>query len=155
MCFYKPFTYNISHNPKSFLTANPLLWPSYMIPHYLKQEQIIMPKKIEKVPLKEDYFVTGVWINKQKSITHLLLHEVDKQMELSLGEITPVQEIIELLQKGAIVRTMRWSYIKGKWVAGVLLKTTTLADGSHSVKSVFENIITDRLDHLILMNAIV
>ena len=70
----------------------------------------------------EQYFISGIWtskINGETVITHVMLHESDKDKKFKAGKRVNQDSVIKLLKKeNVFINTIEWSYKFKEWQKG-------------------------------------
>ena len=92
-----------------------------------------------------DYFITGVWKDKNGNITDVCLHKNTKD-GFQHGIKTSENIVIKLINDGFIVKTLVWNYPSWKQKAEVFVVQNYLRTKPNDTEK-------DKLDSLIDMNA--
>jgi hypothetical protein len=92
-----------------------------------------------------DYFITGVWKDKNGNITDVFLHK-NGESGFEKGIKAPEKSVIELINKGKSIKTLVWNYPSWKQKAEVIVVQNYLRTKPNSTEK-------DNLDNLIDMNA--
>jgi len=102
------------------------------------------------------YYVTGVWKNSSKVITHLLVHLVSNNNNLDKGVKTSESDVITSLSKNNQFFTIRWNYQSASWVQGTKIEVVVeRGTGRAYLRTVADAQVVDNLDNIISMVAIV
>ena len=99
-----------------------------------------------------DYFITGVWKDSQKRITHVFLHTVSENNTFDKGVKNTEADTISLLKRNYIIRTITWSYPNWANGAAVLYESRNgneflITERNTTTKDNLDNSIP--MDHLI------
>lgn len=99
------------------------------------------------------YFVTGVFKDAKKVITHLALHQVGENNIFQVGKKTSVADAVSLIDSGNQLSTIRWDYKDASWHHGA--KIIVVKDGlTRFVKTVPDAQLIDNLDNMINLNSL-
>lgn len=96
------------------------------------------------------YFISGVWKNKQGDITHVLLHAFNNNV-LAKGKRFMEKDVITLIKSGHEVTTIKWNYTVGTWMPGEKVVVVKLLH--EFLQTVPDSTIQDKLDNMIRMEA--
>ena len=70
----------------------------------------------------EQYFISGIWttmVNGEAVITHVMLHESDKNKSFKAGKKVHQDSVIRLMKKDdVLINTIEWSYKFKEWQKG-------------------------------------
>jgi hypothetical protein len=73
----------------------------------------------------EQYFISGIWtsrVNGEAVITHVMLHESDKDKKFKAGKRVHQDSVIKLLKKeNVVIYTIEWSYKFKEWQKGTVV----------------------------------
>lgn len=100
------------------------------------------------------YFITGVWFDDDRYISHVMLHLSDNSTSWKKGKKTPVADVIKLIEEYNTVETKRWNYHVGDWVQGARV-VIVLVDNIRTIDTVLNAGIPNRLEHMMRMKTIV
>jgi hypothetical protein len=96
------------------------------------------------------YYVSGVWKDGQKQISHLFTHLVDTQ-ENSFGPGTKrtEQEIMTMYAQGDRFNTIVWHYGSGSWTIGENIKPVLKRTGGAYLRTEKDGVTNDNLDKIV------
>jgi len=101
------------------------------------------------------YYVSGVWKNVNNVITHLYVHPVNGTTLLH-GVKNTEAEVINLINNGHVLNTMRWNYQTAQWAMGAKIIVVVDRSSSRSfVRTVPDAQVIDNLDNIINLAVIV
>jgi len=92
-----------------------------------------------------DYFITGVWKDKNGNITDVYLHK-NGENGFEKGIKTPENSVILLIKQGKSIKTLIWNYPTWKQKAEIIVVQDYLRTKPNGTEK-------DNLDNLIDMNA--
>jgi hypothetical protein len=94
-----------------------------------------------------DYFITGVWKDKNGNITDVFLHE-NGENGFKKGSKASEAYAIQLINKGKSIKTLIWNYPAWKQKAEIIVVQNYLRAKPNGT-------VNDNLDNLIDMNVII
>jgi hypothetical protein len=96
-----------------------------------------------------NYYISGVWKNSEKVITHVALHLVNANT-FNRATKTTEAEAIALIQNGHKMNTVTWSYLHASWKIGAEVLIVH-EGGKKYLRTKGDSTVRDNLDNLIDM----
>lgn len=96
-----------------------------------------------------NYLISGIWMDKNEVITHVMLHR-DDDATMTLGEKTSVANVISKIKNNYTVMTIRWNYLWMRWSPGA--QVIVVKEGTTEyLRTKKDSETIDNLDNLIDM----
>lgn len=96
-------------------------------------------------------FISGVWFDRNKIITHVFLHKVlNEEKNLEKGVKHTVPAIVAFIENGGVVKTITWNYTKALWNIGAQI-IVVHESGRKFLRTKGDSTVRDNLDNLINM----
>jgi len=100
-----------------------------------------------------DYYITGVWKDKDKRITDVLLHPVT-ETGFKAGKKNSRTSVVALIEQGNAIRTIVWNYSTAKWDVGAIVDVELVGSMKY-LRTHPDSTTENNIDNLISMLAIV
>ena len=91
-----------------------------------------------------EYVISGIWFDKkaehQNSISHFMLHEVNKDIIFFPGKKVNMKSLLKLLcSEFNLIHAVEWNYKNGSWSRGEIItnkviKAGMLMDNKHNTR---------------------
>lgn len=101
------------------------------------------------IKMTTHYYITGVWKDKQKRITDVMLHQVynDGSFE-TRGRKSNKKDVIQLIKNGKVIKTLVWNY--PGWIVGAVVTYETVNNEEY-LRSVKDASTKNNLDNSLQM----
>lgn len=96
------------------------------------------------------FYVSGIWTDNSKTITHIFLHHTTANGGVVKGEKTTLNQLIQLLSGNHDIWTITWNYNEGKWYKGQEIQRVTRGS-TYYARTIKDGTVTDNLDNLLNM----
>lgn len=93
------------------------------------------------------FYISGIWKNDKKQITHAFIHTV-RGVKISPGERQTEELVISLLKQGYEILAITWNYNEGRWQEGTAVSYAVEGKKEY-LKSHKDKVLNDDLDKLI------
>ena len=99
------------------------------------------------------YYISGIW-QSGEHVTHVVIHAITANKTINTGQKLTRAQVINLINGGHSVYTMRWAYDGNHWNLGSAIVGIYPLNGVNYIRTHKDATEKDNLDNMLPMNSL-